>query len=45
MIDKDLARELAEAAGETHWRRVAPLFELNEVSLNGEAAQTRLTAS
>src|SRR5947209_1702302 len=36
MIDKDLAQELAEAAGETHWRRVAPL-ELNEVSLNGDA--------
>lgn len=30
-------KELADAAGESHWRRVAPL-ELNEVSLNGDGA-------
>lgn len=33
-MDQNLERELSDAAGETHWRRVAP-FELNEVSLNG----------
>lgn len=33
-------REMADAAGETHWRRVAPL-ELNEVSLNGSGATQR----
>src|SRR5436305_6511121 len=36
-MDKDLIDELAEAAGETHYRRVAPL-ELNEVSLNGDGS-------
>lgn len=36
-MNPDLAKELAEAAGETHWRRVAPL-ELNEVSLNGDGS-------
>jgi len=34
-MNPDLAKELAEAAGESHYRRVAPL-ELNEVSLNGD---------
>jgi hypothetical protein len=41
MIEKDLIDELAEAAGETHWRRVAPL-ELNEVSLNGSGAMKQV---
>jgi hypothetical protein len=34
-------KELAEAAGETHWRRVSPL-ELNEVSLNGSGSMTQV---
>jgi hypothetical protein len=40
-MNPDLAKELAEAAGETHWRRVAPL-ELNEVSLNGDGSATEI---
>lgn len=34
--NKSLEQELAEAAGETHYRSVRPL-ELNELSLNGDA--------
>jgi len=34
-MNPDLAKELAEAAGESHYRTVRPI-ELNEVSLNGD---------
>jgi hypothetical protein len=39
-MNSDLEKELADAAGETDWRRIMPL-ELNEVSLNGSGSMSK----